>query len=188
MHGYLREYLALKGVPLLAVDGEAGAIASIRFREPGWNAISVLAAFGRPRWLMPAALVYSQQDPPLIHVQSGEGVTESGYLAASAASIVAVDADSLRGRAVLSSSDDEVGGRVHDLLIDVRAWYLAYVIVHNGRHRVLLHASWVTGLSADDAALMVDGPHARSLHTAPEYRGVSDLTPRFLDALHHHYT
>jgi hypothetical protein len=187
MNCYPREYLDLKRVPLLAANGEAGTIAAIRFREPDWKASAILAEFGRPRWLMPAALMYSQQDPPVIRIHSGNDGAGTGDQASVASATVEVDADSLCGRVVLSSSNDEVAGRAHDLLINVREWYLAYFIVHNGRHRVLLHASWVTGLSVDDAAIIVDGLPAQSLLTAPRYPGVSELTQGFLDSVCDHY-
>lgn len=188
MHCYLREYLALKHTPVLDADGDSGAIAALKFREPDWRIASILADFHGPRWLAPATLTYSEEVPPIILIRLVAAAAPAADGAGHPPKRLDVDADSLLGRVVLCSGTDKAGGRIDDLLINVHEWCLKYFVVDNGEGRVLLHASWVTGLSADSAAAIIDALPARSLLTAPRYPGVAQLTPGFLDTIYRHYT
>lgn len=188
MRCYLEEYLALKRIPVIADDGEPGTILAVRFRERDWKVTSMVVRFGHPRSLLPAELECSTEAPVSIRLRKAGDADRDRDDIAARAPVLEVDADELLGRQVLSSSDDTVGGSIVDLLINVREWCLRYFVVRNAERDVLLHASWVTGLSADDSAAIIDGLSAESLVTAPPYEGVEKMTPGYEDTIYRHYT
>jgi hypothetical protein len=169
MRCYLQEYLALKRIPVVAEDGDAGTVLAVRFRERGWKVTSVVVRFEDLRSVSPAELECSTEAPVTIRLRKAAGPDRRRDDIAARSDILEVGADELLGRQVLSSSDDMAGGSIIDLLINV-------------------HDSWVTGLSADDSAAIIDGLSAESLLTAPPYEGVEKMTPGYEDTIYRHYT
>lgn len=188
MRCYLQEYLALKRIPVLAEAGDAGTVLAVRFRERDWKVTSIVVRFEDLRSLSPAELECSIEAPATIRLRKTADPVRGTGANMARSGVLEVGADELLGRQILSSSDDMVGGSVIDLLINVREWCLRYFVVRNAERDVLLHASWVTGLSADNSAAIIDGLAAESLLTAPPYEGVEQMTPGYEDTIYRHYT
>jgi hypothetical protein len=147
MHCYLQEYRALKRVPVVAANGDTGNIVAIRFREPDWGIVSIVADIGGPIHLAPAGLDYSLEEA-VIRIRASEGA-DGEERPADEVGPLDVGADELLGRPILSSSEDDVGERVTDLLVNVREWCLRYFVLDSGKRRTLLDVGWVTGLGRD---------------------------------------
>jgi hypothetical protein len=185
---YLQEYLALKRFPILGHQGEHGRLLGITFKEPDWRVASVLADLGVLTRLSPEQLECSPDSPPTIRLRDLGGGTRvrNGRDAVPAAGNV--EADELLDCRIVSSRDDTVGGRITDLLINLRHWCLRYFVVDNGARRVLLHVTWITGISPDASSVITDGLPSNALLSAPEYTGLAAMTPGFEDTVYRHYT
>lgn len=188
MRCYLQEYLALKRLPVLGTHGEQGRLLCVTFREPEWRVASVLADFGALIRLSADRLECSPDNPPMIRLREGDTGTTARNGPSTLPVAGDVDADELLQCRIVSSRDDAVGGRVEDLLINLRHWYLRYLVVDNGTCRVLLHVSWITGISPESSSVITDGLPANALSSAPEYTGLATMTPGFEDTVYRHYT
>jgi hypothetical protein len=188
MRCFLVEYLALKRIPILGPRGETGGLVTMSFREPDWKVAWVLVDFGTLIRLTPEQVSCSMEETPTIRVRDAEGMSSAWANGSSRANDLAVDADELLGYRILSSSDDEVGGAIKDLLVNLHSWSLKYLVVDNGERRVLLHTAWITGLAPGASSVIIDGLPSQSLRLAPAYPGVSALTPGYEDTIYRHYT
>lgn len=187
MQCYLREYLALKRCPVLGPEGESGVLRGISFSEPDWRVASIAFELGTQISLAPEQVEYSMEGALRVRLPD-EGAMRRAGPGSGSAKEKSVDADALLGYSIVSRDGDDVGGRIEDLLINVKEWCLRYLVADNGKHLVLLDASWLTGLAPDSPSAIIDGLAPRALWCAPQYHGLSTLTPGYEEMIYRHYS
>jgi hypothetical protein len=188
MHSFLREYRALKRVPLLSTRGDSGTLQALAIRDADWKVVSVLAYFGKPIRLAPEQLECSIAEDEARTIRVLEA--DDGAIRDDDAPIGAdaIEADRLLGCRIVGAGDEGASASIQDLLINLKDWYLRYFVVDTGDHAVLLHSSWVTAFVSDTSCLVIDALPVHALASAPVYPGVERLTPGFEDILYRHYT
>jgi len=93
-----------------------------------------------------------------------------------------IDTSAVIGRAVEGSA-----GRIDDLLVNVVAWQLRYLVIEIGSRRVLTDIEWCSSFDGGKKHVGIDLP-AEAIATAPPYIALDELCRGYEEALYRHYT
>ena len=96
-----------------------------------------------------------------------------------------MDAAALLGRSV--EGCDDVAGTVENLLVNVSAWQIRYLVIRANEQLALTDIEWCSSCGGDSGPLRIDRP-AAAVASAPPYQDLSELCSGYEEALYRHYT
>ena len=89
--------------------------------------------------------------------------------------------------AVIGKTIDGLAGQIGDLLVNVDAWQLRYLVIETDSRRVLTDIEWCSSCNGGEESARIDLP-AEAIATAPPYRALEEMCSGYEESLYRHYT
>ncbi len=188
---HLRELRDLIGCEVVHSDSAPGKLAGLVVNPDDWRIASgVVAKSATPQQaiVVPIRLFGALDDEHrTLHLDCSEAALRSA-IADSADRLAKdglVDAAALLGRPVVGCG--EAAGTVDNLLVNVSAWQIRYLVIRADTQLVLIDIEWCSSCGGDSDPLRIDRP-AAAVASAPPYQDLSELCSGYEEALYRHYT
>ncbi len=188
---HLRELRGLIGCKVVLGDSAPGELAGLVVNPDDWRIMSgVVAISATPQQavVIPVRLFGALDDERrTLHLDGSEAALRSSaaYSPDRLAEDGLVDAAALLGRSV--EGCDEVAGTVENLLVNVSAWQIRYLVIRANEQLALTDIEWCSSCGGDSGPLRIDRP-AAAVASAPPYQDLSELCSGYEEALYRHYT